>query len=286
MKKFLREPLVRFLLLGAAIFVASSFVSRGRTDKPGEIVITQARIETLVTGFTRTWRRPPTEQELDGLVKDYAREEAAYREAMAQGLDRDDTIIRRRLRQKLEFLSEDLTAKLQPTAAELEEYLRTHPQDFQVEPTVTFQQIYLDPQKHGTHLARDAATLLASLRRAGTNVDMNTIGDPFLLEARFDNVTLSDVTKMFGSEFATNLSKLPSGEWTGPVKSGYGEHLVFVAERTEAHLRPLSEVQAQVTRDWMSAKRQEAMENYYASLLRHYKIKIEPAPEKKLTEVR
>jgi hypothetical protein len=250
MKKFLREPLVRFLLLGAAIFVASSFVSRGRTDKPGEIVITQAR------------------------------------KAMAQGLDRDDTIIRRRLRQKLEFLSEDLTAKLQPTAAELEEYLRTHPQDFQIEPTVTLQQIYLDPQKHGTHLARDAATLLASLRGAGTNVDMNSLGDPFLFEARFDNVTLSDVTKMLGSEFATNLSKLPSGEWTGPVKSGYGEHLVFVAERTEARLRPLSEVQAQVTRDWMSAKRQEAMENYYASLLRHYRIKIESAPEKKLTEVR
>src|SRR4051812_42852496 len=113
--KLLREPLLHFLVLGALIFAGYKFLNRHRTDKPGEIVITQGTVENLVTGFTRTWQRPPTEQELTGLIRDYVREEAAYREALAMGLDRDDTIVRRRLRQKLEFISDDLAARVDPT---------------------------------------------------------------------------------------------------------------------------------------------------------------------------
>ena len=109
--RVIREPLFHFLILGAVIFAAYSFVTRHKTDKPGEIVVTQAAIENLVTGFTRTWQRPPTEDELQGLVRDYIREEAAYREALALGLDRDDMIVRRRLRQKLEFVSDDLATR-------------------------------------------------------------------------------------------------------------------------------------------------------------------------------
>ena len=93
--RLIREPLFHFLILGAVIFAVHGLTTRHQTDKPGEIVVTQTSIENLVTGFTRTWQRPPTEDELHGLVRDYIREEAAYREALALGLDRDDMIVRR-----------------------------------------------------------------------------------------------------------------------------------------------------------------------------------------------
>lgn len=286
MKKLLREPLVRFLFLGAAIFAVSSFMSRGRTDKPGEIVVTRGRLDALVTGFTRTWHRPPTEQEMLGLVRDYVREEAAYREAMAQGLDRDDTVIRRRLRQKLEFLTEDLSAKLEPSDADLDEYLRSHPQQFRADPTFTFRHVYLNPDKHGSDLDRAARALLAHLRRAGEAIDLNSAGDPFLLEYQFKSVSLGEVGQVLGTAFAGSLPELPVGQWSGPVKSGYGMHLVLVVERNDTQQRPLADVRSDVLREWRNAKRQEALDNYYAELLRRYAVRIEPLPENKLAEAR
>jgi hypothetical protein len=122
-KRILHDPLFHFLLLGAAIFAIYGFATRHRTDKPGEIVVTQGTIENLVTGFTRTWQRPPSDEELQGLVRDYIREEAAYREALVMGLDRDDIIVRRRLRQKLEFLSDDLTSRAEPSEKDLQTFL-------------------------------------------------------------------------------------------------------------------------------------------------------------------
>src|SRR5580693_10753985 len=122
--KILREPLLHFILLGAAICAVYGFVTSHRTDKPGEIVVTQGTLENIITGFTRTWQRPPTEDELRGLVRDYIREEAAYREALAMGLDRDDTIVRRRLRQKLEFLSDDIASHAEPSDTDLQAFLR------------------------------------------------------------------------------------------------------------------------------------------------------------------
>jgi hypothetical protein len=114
-------------------------------------------------GFTRTWQRPPTRAEWEGLIRDRVREEVYYREALAFGLDKDDLIIRRRLRQKMEFVTEDIVAQAQPTADELQKYLRAHPDEFRVEQQFTFRQSYLNPEKHGEHLARDAAQLLAKL---------------------------------------------------------------------------------------------------------------------------
>ncbi len=132
--RLFREPLFHFLILGAVIFAAHGLITRHKTDKPGEIVVTQGAVENLVTGFTRTWQRPPTEDELRGLVSDYIREEAAYREALALGLDRDDMIVRRRLQQKLEFLSDDLATRTQPSDADLQSFLQAHKGMFQTEP--------------------------------------------------------------------------------------------------------------------------------------------------------
>ncbi len=167
MTKILREPLLHFLLLGAVIFAAYGWVSKRISDEPGKIVVTQGQIASMVETFTGTWQRPPTSEELEGLIRDRVREEVYYREALALGLDKDDIIIRRRLRQKMEFVTDDVVAQAQPTDDELSAYLKAHPDPFRVQPMFTFSQVYLDPEKHGENLARDTAQLLAQLNQAG-----------------------------------------------------------------------------------------------------------------------
>ena len=171
MKKLLREPLGHFLLLGAAIFLAYSLVSKGASEAPVKIVITQGQIASMVEAFALTWQRQPTSDEVKGLVLDRVREEVYYREAIALGLDKDDTIIRRRLRQKLEFVTDDIGARAQPTDDELNAYLRTHPEKFRAEQKFTFRQLYLDPKKHNENIARDAAQLLAKLNQTAADTE-------------------------------------------------------------------------------------------------------------------
>ena len=283
--KLLREPLLHFILLGASIFVAFGFITRHRTDKPGEIVVTQGTLENIITGFTRTWQRPPTEAELRGLVREYIREEAAYREALTMGLDRDDTIVRRRLRQKLEFLSDDLASRAEPTDVDLQTFLQAHPNLFQSEQLFSFRQIYLNPQLHGSNLQRDQARLLVDLQRDGLHADLPSFGDPFLLPQTFQSVSLAEVKQTFGDQFASAISTVSLGVWQGPVASGYGAHLVFVTQRSDGHMPALADVREQVRREWLDAKRSEATDKFYEALLRRYTIRIEPPEEKKVAQV-
>jgi hypothetical protein len=281
--RIFRDPLFHFLLLGAAIFAIYGFATRHRTDKPGEIVVTQGTIENLVTGFARTWQRPPTDEELQGLVRDYIREEAAYREALAMGLDRDDMIVRRRLRQKLEFLSDDLASRAEPSNKDLQAFLMARPELFQREALFSFDQIYLNPQIHGTNLQHDESRLLNVLHKG--QPDLTAQGDPFLLPQSFQEITLADVKKTFGEQFASALSTLPVGQWRGPVPSSYGEHLILLSKRTDRYMPALAEVRDQVRREWFNAKRIEATDRFYEALLRHYTVKIETPEEKKVAQV-
>jgi hypothetical protein len=281
----IREPLFHFLVLGAAIFAVHGLITRHQTDKPGEIVVTQAAVENLITGFTRTWQRPPTEDELQGLVRDYIREEAAYREALALGLDRDDMIVRRRLRQKLEFVSDGLATRTEPSDAELQSFLQAHRETFQTEPRFSFQQIYFNPQLHGENLHRDVARVRDALQHSGSHVHENELGDPFLLQRTFENVPLPDLKKTFGDQFASAISALLVGSWQGPIESGYGVHLVYVTKHADSHLPALTEVREQVHREYLDAKRREATDKFYEALLGRYSVRIEPSEEKKLAQV-
>jgi hypothetical protein len=283
--KIIREPLFHFLLLGAAIFAVYGVATRHKTDKPGQILVTQGSIENLVTGFTRTWQRPPTEEELQGLVRDYIREEVAYRKALALGLDRDDMIVRRRLQQKVEFLSDDLTSRMEPSDTDLQHFLDAHSGLFQSEPPFSFRQIYFNPQLHGKNTASDVAHVLHDLQRPSSRANATKLGDPFLLAESFENVLLSDVKRTFGEQFASAISALPAGIWRGPIQSGYGVHLVFVVKHTSSHLPALAEVRDQVRREWLNQKRKEATDQFYESLLRHYTVKIEPLEEQKMAQV-
>ena len=284
--KILREPLLHFILLGAAIFAVFGFVNRHRTDKPGEIVVTRGTVENIVTGFTRTWQRPPTDDELRGLIRDYIREEAAYREALAMGLDRDDTIVRRRLRQKLEFLSDDLATRVEPTDADLQTFLLAHPDMFQSEPLFSFRQVYLNPQLHAVSLSLDETRLLAQLQRTAPHGDLSSLGDPFLLASSYQNVSLAEVKQVFGDQFASALVALPLATWQGPVTSGYGAHFVFLSQHTEPTLPALAGIRDQVRREWFNAKRNQATERFYQALLKRYTVKIEPPEEPKVAQAR
>jgi len=279
MKRILKEPLLHFLLLGAALFIAYGLVSKpGSSGAPGKIVVTVGHVEHLAAGFAKTWQRPPTDAELKGLVDDWVREEIATREAMALGLDKDDTVVRRRLRQKLEFVSDDVAAQTEPTDADLNAYLQAYPESFRVEPRLTFSQVYLDPAKHGENLTRDTAQVLAQLKQAGGKADSSPLGDSFLLEHTFQAEPTSEIAKQFGEQFAAALAGLPPGQWQGPIESGYGVHLVLVSERTEGRLPALPEVRDVVRREWANARRLEGNAKFYQELLKRYAVSIERPP--------
>jgi hypothetical protein len=240
----------------------------------------------MAEGFTRTWRRPPLHEELDGLIRDRVREEVSYREAIALGLDKDDTIIRRRLRQKLEFISEDIVAPEQPGDEELNAYLLAHAERFRVEQTFTFKQIYLDPARHDGNLARDSAQLIERLKRVGEGADISAFGDPLMLEQSFSSERGSEVAKQFGDKFAAKLAELAPGQWQGPIESGYGVHLVRVDEREQARMPALAEVRDTVIREWTNARRLEANEKFFQELLKRYTVTIEPElPDKEPKKV-
>jgi PPIC-type PPIASE domain len=278
MRRLAREPLLHFLLLGAVIFVVWGFRSRDDATRPGAIVVTEARIASLATAFDRVWQRPPTTTELDGLIRDYVREEVMGREAMALGLGRDDTIIRRRLRQKLEFVTEDVAALAEPTEEQLRTYLAEYPDTFRAQARFTFSQVHLDPARRGANLARDVARLLAGLEQAGLRADVSALGDSRMLDHQFVGLPTGDVDRQFGEGFAAKLAALAVGRWHGPIESGYGVHLVLVRERTEGRAPTLEDVRDAVRRAWMNARRQEANENFYQALLRRYTVTVERPP--------
>ena len=277
-KRVLKEPLLHFLVLGALLFIGYEIANRGDSSS-GQIVVTQGKIENLASTFARVWQRPPTPPELDGLIEDFVREEVLAREAMALGLDRDDTVIRRRLRQKMEFVADDLAVQTEPTDAELTEFLEEHPNLFGVEPIFSFRQVYLNPERRGNALKQGAAQLLARLNRSGANGDFANLGDSTLLSHRLTDVRASEVTDLFAEEFTQQLAQLPKGRWQGPVTSAYGIHLVFVEDRKEGRMPELSEVREQVAREWADARRREANEQFYQDLLERYAVTIESPPE-------
>ena len=208
-------------------------------------------------------------------MEDHIREEILYREAIALGLDRDDTIIRRRLRQKMEFLPQDLVDQVEPTDAELRTYLRENADAYQVETRVSFQHIYLNLERRGTAAEGDARRLLADLKANGGPVEPAVLSDPILLPYDLESLSESEVARLFGQEFASRLIEIAPGGWTGPLGSSYGLHLVRVREGLPARVPGLSEVRKAVKRDWQFMRRQELDDQFFRSLKERYVIEVQ-----------
>jgi len=275
MKRLLREPLVHFLLLGAGLFGAYAVLNRNQPAAPNEILVSAGQIETLAATFSKVWQRPPTAQELKGQIDQYVKEEMLSREAIALGLDKNDTVIRRRLQQKMEFIAEDFAAASDPTEAELADYLAKHPDQYAEEPRFTFRQVFLSSDTRGDRLRADANQLLADLKKRGKNADIPELGDSTLLPLDLVNASQRSVVSQFGSEFTSALAELKPGEWSGPILSGYGLHLVFVSQRTESRLPALDEVREQVKRELTNERRQAANRKFLDELLKKYQVVIE-----------
>jgi hypothetical protein len=280
--RLLREPLVQFLALGAVLFALYGVAGKRNAEAPDKIVVSASRIATLGDGFARTWQRPPSEQELQGLIEDYIRDEVFYREGRAAGLDRDDAVIRRRVRQKMEFLAEDVSVP-EPSDEQLAAYLAANPERFRTEDHLTFHQIFLSATRRPNTIESDGKRLASVLARADAVVDATALGDPFLLGEEFRGVTPSKVTGVFGEGFARRMAAMETGRWQGPISSGFGQHFVFISERTSGDLPPLDAVQPAVRREWTNTRRLETEQKLYASLRERYEIVVE-APRAKAAE--
>jgi hypothetical protein len=272
--RWLREPLVHFLAIGALLFLSFHLWGGGGPDS-NRIVITPGQIDSMVMRFTRTWLRPPTEQELKGLIDDYVRGEIAAREAQAMGLDRDDTIIQRRLRQKLEFMAEDVLNAQPPTEEELQAWLNEHADKFRIEPEISFFQVYLNPDKRGNSIQDDAKEMLEQLRAAGPPADNSSAGDSLMLPGQVDLTRLSEIKRIFGRQFADEIFQLEPGRWTGPVSSGYGFHLVYVTEKKESRMPAFAEVRQSVEREFLAQRRKRELDAMYERLLERYQVTMQ-----------
>jgi hypothetical protein len=244
MKRVLSEPLLHFLIIGLALFALHAVVKDGSRE-PMAIVVSQGQIETLRTTFERTWQRAPTPEELKSLIEGYVHDEVLYREGVALGLDRDDSLIRRRVRQKVEFLTESMQGLPEASDTVLQAYLDRHGDRYRADPRFTFEQVYLG-----------AARLTQ-------------------LDERMERATFTDVARVFGRRFAVALAEAPVGSWQSSVASEYGLHRVRVVERVAARLPALGEVREVVKRDWLRDELAAAQEKHYAGLLARYEVRIQ-----------
>lgn len=272
--RLLKEPLLHFLLLGGVIFLVYMLLN-GDAWNTSRITVTTAKINQMTEIFAKTWQRPPSADELKAMIDDYVKEELYVRQALALGLDQDDTVIRRRLRQKMEFLGNAEAESIIPTDAELQAYLDSHPQSFEVEPQVAVEQIFLNPERHATTIDADAAAMLAMLK-SKPEADLSALGDPTMLPSSLPLSRLSSIGETYGPEIADAVHKAAVGQWLGPVRSGFGFHLIRITERLPGHLPKLAEIRDAVKAEWVQAKRREVEERRLADLLKRIEVVVEP----------
>jgi hypothetical protein len=271
LKKIMREPLVHFLLIGAGLFLLFNFTNGPADDQSNRIVVTPGQVEQMAARFTGSRMRPPTEQEIAVLIENHLRDEIYYREALTMGLDKDDALIRRRMRQKLEFILEDLSAQADPSDEELTDFMQQHMDRYRLEARVSFKQIYLNPDRR-EDVVGAAREILARLH-GGT--DPMTLGDPIMVEHTFTFASESEIKRAFGNSFVQHIVKLEPGDWVGPVLSGLGEHLVLVSERRDGRMPELAEVRAVVERDWLAQRGRELKDITFRKLLEGYEVIME-----------
>jgi parvulin-like peptidyl-prolyl isomerase len=276
MKLWYKEPLLHFLAIGALIFGLFALVNddRGYENK-NKIEVTSADIERLSASWSKQWKRLPTGNELQGLVDSYIKEEVYYREALALGLDQDDTILRRRLMQKMEFLSNDLAELNTPDEAALNKYFLDNQEKYEQPAHVSFTHIYFSLDKRGAKAVEDAEKVLSGL---------NTLraperGDSFMMQYDFVQETPFEVARLFGEEFAEQLFRLETNNWQGPIESGYGYHLVRISEKIDSRMPELASVIDKVRTDWMFEQRQKMNRDIYKRLKERYEIVIEDMPK-------
>jgi hypothetical protein len=271
LKALIKEPLFHFLLIGAVLFTAFGLKQDGNDEAANRILVNAGQIDQLSAQFERTRLRPPTDTELTGLIEGFVRDEVYYREARAMGLDQDDPVVRQRMRLKLEFLLEDLATQATPDDAQLTEFMLSQPDRFRKEPRLSFSQVYLNPDKRHD-LAADAVEILG---RLNGGAPPEAEGDRTLVEPEYRLAAQFEISRIFGAEFAQQLVALEPGDWTGPLISGYGGHLVKVSAKQAGRFPDLYEIRKQVEQEYLVEQRRELKNTTYRKLREGYEIVIE-----------
>ena len=275
--RLIKEPLVHFALAGAALFAAHAWLNRGEmsSDRSERTLrIGEREVAWLAETWSRQQQRPPTDAELQGLLADYLKEELLAREARALELDRDDTVVRRRLAQKMGFVLEDTARIAEPTEGELRALYDTRRAEFATPARTSFEQIFFDVESRGERAAADARDLLARLEREAGAVNFADQGDRTLLPPALEHADESEIAEQFGAELAGALIALEPGGWRGPIVSTFGLHLVRVTERQAPRARPFEEVRDALAAEWLRGREEAARRAYFAALLEKYDVEV------------
>ncbi|CAE6893488.1 peptidyl-prolyl cis-trans isomerase activity [Vibrio sp. B1FLJ16] len=270
MNKWMKEPLLHFVLLGVAIFLVYSQINTDTEDEY-QIVINDNKINHIRSLWELQWKREPTFEELKGLLERYTRQEIMYQEALKLNLDEDDEIIKRRLSQKMEFMANDLTKVVMPPSEEnLLTYFDSNKEKYIIPASYSLKQVTFNRNNHDDPKAY-AKTLLAQAEVASESA-LTQKGDPVLLPSRLYKAAKSEITKAFGNAFYAALDTQPLNVWAGPISSGLGEHLVFISEKESAYFPDFASVRNEVQRDYEFDTQSDAKGSIYKELKKKYKV--------------
>ena len=268
LSSILKEPLFHFLLIGLAIFAYFEATSEPQEKETfNDIVISSQTLERIGERFEATWKRPPSPQERNALLEDFLREEIFVREALALGMDRNDPVIRKRLRQKMEFLTDAAAATAFPSDDALLDHYAKHQEVFRIDGRIAFSHVFLGPKKNSETTASVLSALIGG-------ADPNTLGDRILIPPSFPLSPVDSIDGTFGVGFYSAIDRLQGSAWEGPVRSGYGYHLIYVHAREEAYIPALEDVRDKVYRHWLAAETVALQDAYFERLKENYNISL------------
>jgi peptidyl-prolyl cis-trans isomerase C len=287
LRKALRESLIHFLVIGLALFAIYGWMNRGRTNNGSyQIVLTLDDLKQLDISFVSQWHRQPTPEEFRGLVESSIRQEVLYREGLAMGLDKDDTIVKRRMAQKMEFLSEDVAGAHEPTTDELRDWYSKNSQKFALADRATFRHLFFGFDQRGQHAQVDAVSALAKLAGAPENSALGkSFADPFMFQDYYGDRAPDQLAKEFGPAFATELYKLKPGVWQGPIESGYGWHLIWIESIVPGRVPAFEEVELDVKTAWLADQKAIEWQKAYEKMRAKYEI-VAPQPPAEAAETK
>jgi peptidyl-prolyl cis-trans isomerase C len=278
--RWLREPLLHVLLVGLAMFAVYGAFNpeAGRRQDANRIVITADDLAQIQLNWMAQWRRPPTPDEMRSLLDGKIREEILAREAMALGLDKDDTIVKRRMAQKMEFLMEDVSALREPPDDELRVWFERNPQRFALPGLVSFRHLYFSPDLRGERVHDAAANALQKLAgKPEEPPELQNLSDPFMFQDFYAERSPDQIAGIFGTDFARALLTLEQGKWQGPIESGLGWHLIWVESITPGRVPAFEEVEATVKSEWIDQQRAESKRKMLDSMIARYQIVLPQA---------
>jgi peptidyl-prolyl cis-trans isomerase C len=287
LKHYLHEPLLHFLLIGIVLFALHGYMNRGRigVDSSKRIALSLDDLRTMETYFESQWHRQPTPQEFQAMVEEKVQEEVLYREGLAMGLDKDDTIVKRRMAQKMQFLAEDVAAAHEPSTTELKSWFDKNKEKFALPSRYSFRHLYFSPDKRGQGAQQDAAKMLAIIAAQSEDSKLaNSLGDRFMFQDYYGDRAPSAIAREFGPPFAVALEKLKPGSWQGPIESGYGWHLVFVDTVIPGRIPAFEEIESDVKTAWLGEQKARAWQKAYAEMRAKYTVLLPAPPDKEAAQ--